>query len=148
MIVAPGHLKYQWQREMKERFGTSFAIMDRARMDSAWGENAWEERDYLITSIDFIKQDEVRNTLRSAHWDLIVVDEAHKMSAYAYSTHNQVKIDKTKRYQVGEILSRQAEHLLFLTATPHRGDDENFRLFLDLLRPGFFAQTELLKEFY
>jgi len=45
LIVAPGHLKYQWQREMKERFQESFAIVDRARMDSAWGENVWEERD-------------------------------------------------------------------------------------------------------
>ncbi len=154
LIVAPGHLKYQWQREMKERFQTSFAIVDRARMESAWGENVWEERDCCITSIDFIKQDEIRATLRSTHWDLIIVDEAHKMSAYAYPStslrtgqgRERVKIDKTKRYQVGEVLSRQTNHLLFLTATPHKGDEENFRLFLDLLRPGFFAQTALLKE--
>ncbi len=154
LIVAPGHLKYQWQREMKERFGTSFAIVDRARMESAWGENVWEERDHCITSIDFIKQDAVRATLRGVRWDLVIVDEAHKMSAYAYPSaslrtgqgRKRVKIDKTKRYQVGEVLSRQTNHMLFLTATPHRGDDENFRLFLDLLRPGFFAQTELLKE--
>ncbi len=154
LIVAPGHLKYQWQREMKERFQTSFAIVDRSRMESAWGENVWEERDHCITSIDFIKQDEIRATLRSTHWDLIIVDEAHKMSAYAYPStslrtgqgRKRVKIDKTKRYQVGEVLSRQTNHLLFLTATPHKGDEENFRLFLDLLRPGFFAQTALLKE--
>ncbi len=146
LIVAPGHLKYQWQREMKERFGLSFAIIDRARMESAWGENVWEERDLCLTSIDFIKQDSVRSTLNSAHWDMVFVDEAHKMSAYAYQGRKRVKIDKTKRYQAGEILSRQTNHMLFLTATPHRGDEENFRLFLDLLRPGFFAQTELLKE--
>jgi SNF2 family DNA or RNA helicase len=170
LIVAPGHLKYQWQREMKERFGVSFAIIDRARMESAWGENAWEERDHCITSIDFIKQDAVQSTLRGVRWDLLIVDEAHKMSAYAYPSaslpgpatcaaptgagrtgragqgRERVKIDKTKRYQVGEVLSRLTNHLLFLTATPHRGDEENFRLFLDLLRPGFFAQAELLKE--
>jgi len=146
LIIAPGHLKYQWQREMKEKFQMTFAIMDRSRMESAWGENAWEERDQLITSIDFIKQDDVRFTLRSSRWDLVIVDEAHKMSAYAYPGKERVKIDKTKRYQVGEILSTQTEHMLFLTATPHRGDEENFRLFLDLLRPGFFAQSELLKE--
>ncbi|MCB0164257.1 MAG: DUF3883 domain-containing protein [Anaerolineae bacterium] len=146
LIVAPGHLKYQWQREMKERFGLSFAIVDRARMESAWGENVWEERDLCITSIDFIKQDSVRSTLNSANWDMVFVDEAHKMSAYAYQGRDRVKVDKTKRYQAGELLSRQTNHLLFLTATPHRGDEENFRLFLDLLRPGFFAQTELLKE--
>jgi SNF2 family DNA or RNA helicase len=146
LIIAPGHLKYQWQREMKERFQTSFAIVDRSRMESSWGENAWEEREHLITSIDFAKQDDIRRTLQGTHWDLIIVDEAHKMSAYAYETKNQAKIDKTKRYQLGEVISRRTEHLLFLTATPHKGDPENFRLFLDLLRPGFFAKPELLEQ--
>jgi len=146
LIVAPGHLKYQWQREMKERFQTSFVIVDRARFHSAWGENVWEEADCCIASIDFVKQDDVRSTLASTVWDLVIVDEAHKMSAYAYETKAGIKIDKTKRYQLGEVLSRCTNHLLFLTATPHKGDEENFRLFLDLLRPGFFAQTELLKE--
>ena len=146
LIVAPGHLKYQWQREMKERFHTTFVIVDRARIHSAWGENAWEETNRCITSIDFVKQDDVRATLSSTHWDLVIVDEAHKMAAYAYSTRRGWRVDKTKRYQAGEVLSRCTNHLLFLTATPHKGDDENFRLFLDLLRPGFFAQAELLRE--
>lgn len=146
LIVAPGHLKYQWQREMKEKFQTTFGIVDRGRLDSAWGENVWKERDMLITSIDFIKRDEVRATLADVPWDLVIVDEAHKMSAYSYATRNTVKVNKTKRYQVGELLSQHTDHLLFLTATPHRGDDENFRLFLDLLRPGFFAETGLLRE--
>lgn len=146
LIVAPGHLKYQWQREMKEKFNTAFRLIDRSAFHAAWGENVWEEHPHAITSIDFLKQDDIKATLNSAHWDLIIVDEAHKMSAYAYETRDRVKIDKTKRYQVGEVLSRQSDHLLFLTATPHRGDEENFRLFLDLLRPGFFAKPELLHE--
>jgi len=108
--------------------------------------NAIALREQCITSIDFVKQDAVQATLRGVQWDLVIVDEAHKMSAYAYPGRERTKIDKTKRYQVGEVLSRQTNHLLFLTATPHRGDDENFRLFLDLLRPGFFAQAELLRE--
>lgn len=146
LIIAPGHLKYQWQREMKERFQMPFTIIDRGRMNAAWGENAWEEKEHCITSIDFVKQDNVLNSLQNVRWDLVIVDEAHKMSAYAYQGKDQVKVDRTKRYRVGELLSRQTNHLLFLTATPHRGDEENFRLFLDLLRPGFFARTELLKE--
>ena len=89
---------------------------------------------------------EIRATLAGSAWDLVIVDEAHKMAAYAYQGKNRTKIDKTKRYQAGEVLSRQADHLLFLTATPHKGNDENFRLFLDLLRPGFFAQAELLQQ--
>ncbi|MGC9400238.1 MAG: helicase-related protein [Anaerolineae bacterium] len=146
LIVAPGHLKYQWQRELKERFGETFTLIDRSVMQNSWGANVWEEHDDGITSVDFIKQPDVRETLRSARWDLVIVDEAHKMSAYLYETKNRRKIDKTQRYRVGEILSQQAEHLLFLTATPHKGDEENFRLFLDLLRPGFFARTELLEQ--
>ncbi|HEX9725337.1 MAG TPA: DEAD/DEAH box helicase, partial [Vicinamibacteria bacterium] len=144
LVVAPGHLKYQWQRELKEKFGVRFRLIDRNTMRAAWGENMWVEHPFAITSIDFLKQDDVKATLHSADWDLVIVDEAHKMSAYAYESSERTKIDKTKRYQAGEVLARNTDHLLFLTATPHRGDDENFRLFLDLLRPGFFAQTDLL----
>jgi len=80
--------------------------------------------------------------LKDSSWDLVIVDEAHKMSAYRYGD----KISKTARYQFGELLSQITKHLLFLTATPHRGDPENFRLFLDLLQPGFFANAEMLAE--
>ena len=146
LIVAPGHLKYQWQRELKEKFSASFRLVDRGMIRAHWGENVWAELPLTIASIDFLKQDDIKATLASARWDLVIVDEAHKMSAYAYETRERTKIDKTARYQLGEVLSRQAEHLLFLTATPHRGDEESFRLFLDLLRPGFFAKKELLKE--
>ncbi|MHC1573912.1 MAG: helicase-related protein [Candidatus Syntropharchaeales archaeon] len=147
LIIAPGHLKYQWQREMKERFNTRFTIINRGLMsESFWGENIWDELDLCIAPIDFLKQDDVIQTLKSARWDLVIVDEAHKMSAYGRRTRRGVKIDRTKRYRVGEIISKNATHLLFLTATPHRGDEENFRLFLDLLRPQFFSKTELLKE--
>ncbi|MFQ5793909.1 MAG: DEAD/DEAH box helicase [Candidatus Bipolaricaulia bacterium] len=123
-----------------------YLLIDRSTIRAAWGANVWEEYPQAITSIDFIKQDNVKATLTGTRWDLVIVDEAHKMSAYAYMTKDGVKIDKTKRYQVGEVLSRQSERMLFLTATPHRGDEENFRLFLDLLRPGFFTKTEFLKE--
>jgi len=146
LIVAPGHLKYQWQREMKERFGMPFTIVDRAVLNASWAANVWEEHDDCIASIDFLKQDVVRDSLRSVRWDLVIVDEAHKLSAYVYESKTQRKVEKTQRYRVGEVLSRQTEHLLFLTATPHRGDEENFRLLLDLLQPGFFARKELLAE--
>lgn len=146
LIVAPGHLKYQWQREMKSKFGTNFTLVSRSLMESHWGENIWEKYDFCVASIDFLKQDDIAQKLKASSWDLVVADEAHKMSAYGYSTRKGPKVEKTKRYKVGEILSDIATHMLFLTATPHRGDDENFRLFLDLLRPGFFSKKELLKE--
>ena len=92
--------------------------------------------------MDFAKRDEILPTLSSVQFDLIIVDEAHKMAAYRYGD----KITKTGRYKLGQILSGNSEHLLFLTATPHKGDTENFRLFLDLLQPGFFATSEMLEE--
>lgn len=146
LIVAPGHLKYQWQREMKEKFNTHFRLLSRSTLDETWGANVWDELNRIIASIDFLKQDDILPKLQTAQWDLVIVDEAHKMAAYGYRTKRGLKINWTKRYHVGEILSKTTTHMLFLTATPHKGDEENFKLFLDLLRPGFFAQTDLLKE--
>ena len=142
LIVAPGHLKEQWQREMRDRFEERFVKVDRGLMDASYGENIWMRECQLIASLDFAKQDDVSMSLAAARFDLIIVDEAHKMAAYRYGE----KLDKTGRYKLGEVLSQISTHLLFLTATPHRGDPENFRLFLDLLEPGFFATTEMMAE--
>ncbi|MBM4327354.1 MAG: DEAD/DEAH box helicase, partial [Deltaproteobacteria bacterium] len=142
LIVVPGHLKDQWRRELKERFEEHFMVIDRGFLDVTYGENAWDRENQVITSIDFSKRDEILPSLSSTHFDLIIADEAHKMSAYRYGD----KLDKTSRYRLGETLSRIGTHLLFLTATPHKGDPENFRLFLDLLEPGFFATAEMLQE--
>ena len=141
LIVCPGHLKDQWRREMKDRFEETFVVLDRGLVDALYGESAWQREAQIITSLDFAKQDDILASLASAHFDLIIVDEAHKMSAYRYGN----KLEKTSRYRLGEVLSRIATHLLFLTATPHRGDPENFRLFLDLLEPGFFATSDMLE---
>jgi len=142
LIVSPGHLKDQWRRELSERFEEKFMVIDRGLMDALYGENVWLHENQIITSIDFAKRDEILPSIASAHFDLIIVDEAHKMSAYRYGD----KTEKTGRYKLGEALSRITEHFLFLTATPHKGDPENFRLFLDLLEPGFFATNEMLQE--
>ena len=142
LIVVPGHLKDQWLREMKERFGEVFTVVDRSVLNATWGRSVWREQPQVITSMDFAKQQDVLAALGEVRWDLAIVDEAHKMAAYRYGD----KTDKTERYRLGELISRTAHYLLFLTATPHRGDPENFRLFLDLLEPGMFANKELLLE--
>jgi len=142
LIVVPGHLKDQWKRELKDKFQEIFEVIDRSRMDASYGDNPWSKEDQVITSIDYAKREEVLPSLSSSEWDLTIVDEAHKFTAYQYGE----KINKSERYKLGEVLSRNSEHLLFLTATPHKGDPENYRLFLDLLEPGFFAKTELLDE--
>ncbi|HOJ31265.1 MAG TPA: helicase-related protein [bacterium] len=142
LIIVPGHLKDQWLREMKEKFQENFLIVDRSIMNSEWGTNIFKNRNQVLISMDFAKQDDVIFALKDSRWDLCIVDEAHKMSAYKYGQ----KISKTQRYNLGEILSPLTNYLIFLTATPHRGDPENFRLLLDLLEPGFFVDTSMLSE--
>lgn len=142
LIVVPGHLKEQWLREMKERFGEAFTIVDRPVMSATWGRNIWQDQPQIIASMDFAKQEEVLGALAETHWDLIIVDEAHKMAAYRYGE----KVEKTERYRLGERLARLTHFLLFLTATPHSGDPENFRLLLNLLEPDLFANVALLEE--
>ncbi len=142
LIVAPGHLVAQWRYELKNRFEENFTEVTRAYVNARSQENVWAREHQLITSMDFARQEDIRDAIANAHFDLVIVDEAHKMAAYQYGD----KIEKTKRYQLGECLSRHTTHLLFLTATPHRGDSENFRLFLDLLEPGFFADAAQIQE--
>jgi len=142
LIVVPGHLKDQWRRELKDKFEETFVVADRGAANALYGQNVWNHQSQLITSIDFAKREEIHPSLEASQFDLVIVDEAHKMAAYRYGD----KITKTGRYKLGETLSKNTEHLLFLTATPHKGDVENFRLFLDLLQPGFFATSEMLEE--
>jgi len=142
LIVVPGHLKDQWRRELKEKFQETFVVIDRNVIENLYGENPWQKENQVIVSMDFAKQEDILPSLNSVQWDLIIVDEAHKMAAYKYGD----KLSKTERYKLGEVLSKTSDHLLFLTATPHKGDRENFRLFLDLLIPGFFATQELIEE--
>jgi SNF2 family DNA or RNA helicase len=142
LIVTPGHLKDQWRRELKDRFEENFVVVERSTIDAPYGENAWSRENQIITSIDFAKRDEILPSIAAANFHLIIVDEAHKMSAYRYGD----KLEKTGRYRLGEALSSITTHLLFLTATPHKGDPENFRLFLDLLEPGFFSSNEMVQE--
>ena len=142
LIVVPGHLRDQWRRELKERFEETFVVITRDYMDSHYAENVWKKENQMIASIDFAKRDEILQSLAAAEFDLVVVDEAHKMSAYKYGD----KIQKTGRYSLGKTLSKNTNHYLFLTATPHKGDPENFRLFLDLLRPGFFKTAGMIQD--
>lgn len=142
LIVVPGHLKDQWLRELKDKFQENFSIIDRNVMTTEWGKNVFTDRNQIIISMDFAKQDDVMFALKDSKWDLCIVDEAHKMSAYKYGD----KINKTQRYNLGELISPITNYLLFLTATPHRGDPENFRLLLDLLEPGFFVDVSMLYE--
>jgi superfamily II DNA/RNA helicase len=126
---------------MQERFKETFVIFDRYTLNASYGDNFLLRNNQVITSMDFAKQEEILALFASSHLDLAIVDEAHKMAAYRYGE----KVEKTQRYKLGETLSKTSAHLLFLTATPHKGDPENFRLLLDLLKPGFFATSKLVE---
>ncbi|MCU0690516.1 MAG: DUF3883 domain-containing protein [Polyangiaceae bacterium] len=140
LIVAPANLAPQWQRELSEKFDESFDLVDRGALTSR-GNRAWEVTDQCVVSLDFAwRSDALESLARARRWDLVIVDEAHKMAAYQRGT----KLERTRRYRLGEVLTDHTEHLLLLTATPHKGDPENFRLLLQLLDPDLFADTEIL----
>lgn len=148
LIVTPANLTDQWRREMSEKFHETFKVLNRATIAASYGQNPWLENSRVITSIDFAKREENRLDLEETQWDLIIVDEAHKMTATARpnSDREGEKAVKSDRYRLGEVFSKTTIHLLLLTATPHRGDPEGFRLLLDLIEPGLFATVELLGE--
>jgi superfamily II DNA or RNA helicase len=140
LIVSPANLLFQWQREMQDRFGERFQILRGADLSSAYATNPWQDADRVIASLDWMKRQEVMDSLlRAPRWDLVFVDEAHRMSARD-AEH------KTERYRLGERLSAQTDHLVLLTATPHKGDPENFCLFLRLLDPEVYADVRSLRE--
>ncbi|MDE0090967.1 MAG: DEAD/DEAH box helicase [Thaumarchaeota archaeon] len=142
LIVVPGQLREQWRWEMQDKFDDGFEVVDRAYFEANGRGDAWRG-DHLITSIDFAKREDIADSLRRAgRFDMAIVDEAHKMSAYSQGNSTS----KTRRYRLGEVLSANTEHLLFLTATPHKGDTKNFQLLLDLLEPGYLAGEGMIES--
>ncbi|PTA67565.1 helicase-related protein [Deinococcus arcticus] len=142
LIVTPANLTDQWRREMRDKFGETFKVINRDVAGLAYGENPWESEDLVVTSVDFAKREANLEHLRRVHWDMVIVDEAHRLSATKYGS----EIKRSQRYKLGEVLSQTSAHMLLLTATPHQGDNEKFRLLLDLLEPDLFATTRLLEE--
>jgi SNF2 family DNA or RNA helicase len=132
LIVAPAGLTVQWRRELLTKFGADFAIICRDYMEEKHLDSldVWHKTDLAITSIAFARQKTMRRALESIEWDLVIVDEAHKMAAYLRPNDS---IRKTGAYELGEILSRHATHFLLMTATPHKGDPDNYRLLISLI---------------
>jgi len=132
LVVCPGNLVEQWQDELYQRFQLSFEIMTNDRLEAAHTGNWFLETNLVIARLDKCARDgavQAKLAAPECRWDLVVVDEAHKMSATFFS--GEVKY--TKRYKLGQLLSSQTRHLLLLTATPHNGKEEDFQLFLALL---------------
>ena len=140
LIVTPANLSFQWQREMKDKFRENFEVIRSDVLRANYGQNPWQDRDQVVTSISWVSRvEDARESLLRSRWDLIIVDEAHKMSAYAGDK-------KTLAYQLGEKLSEMTDHFLLMTATPHKGDPENFCLFLSLLDKDVYGNIKSLQE--
>ncbi len=140
LIVTPANLSFQWQRELKDKFRENFEVIRSDVLRANYGSNPWQEKNQVITSISWVSRiEDAKESLLRSHWDLIIVDEAHKMSAYSSDK-------KTLAYQLGESLSQMTDHYLLMTATPHKGDPANFCLFLELLDKDVYGDVKSLEE--
>ncbi len=130
LVVSPGSLTEQWQDELLEKFGVQFEIFSREKQEQCASGNYFDVQNQLICRLDQLsRNEEYHEKLRNTEWDLIIVDEAHKLSA----NYSGNKVDKTKRFLLGELLGSITRHFLLMTATPHNGKEEDFQLWLSLL---------------
>jgi superfamily II DNA or RNA helicase len=140
LIVTPANLSFQWQRELKDKFREDFTVVRSDVLRANYGANPWQDMNQVITSVSWVSRiEDAKDSLMRSHWDLVIVDEAHKMSAYSEDK-------KTLAYQLGEALSTMTDHYLLMTATPHKGDPKNFALFLRLLDADVYADVSSLEE--
>ena len=97
LVVCPANLTFQWQRELKEKFDEKFTVLNGGDIREQFGINQWLENRQVITSLDLAKRETILPGLQQVHWDMVIVDEAHRMS---WSPPAR----KTARYALGEIL--------------------------------------------
>src|ERR1700686_4258678 len=130
LIVAPGSLVEQWRDEMYEKFGLEFHIFSRELETASPSGNPFTDHDHLIVRLDQMsRNEESQDKLCLASWDLVVFDEAHKLSAHFFGR----EMKRTKRFNFAKKIGQHTRHLLLMTATPHNGKEEDFQLFLSLL---------------
>ena len=130
LIVAPGSLVEQWRDELFEKFGLEFRIFSKELEAASPSGNPFEDHDHLIVRLDQMSRNEdSQEKLCLASWDLVVFDEAHKLSAHFFGR----EMKRTKRFNFAEKIGQHTRHLLLMTATPHNGKEEDFQLFLSLL---------------
>lgn len=130
LIVAPGGLVGQWQDELAEKFGLTFSILTRELIESSQTGSPFDDRNLLIARLDHLsRNDALQERLATTEWDLVVVDEAHRMAAHWFGS----EVKETRRFRLGKLLGSLCRHFLLMTATPHAGKEEDFQLFMSLL---------------
>ena len=132
LIVCPGSLAEQWQDELYRRFHLPFEILTNDKLEAARTGNWFLETNLAIARLDKLSRNEdVQQKLQApdCRWDLVVCDEAHKMSATVFGGETKY----TKRYRLGQLLSTLTRHFLLMSATPHNGKEADFQLFMALL---------------
>ncbi|MBM7367770.1 helicase-related protein [Gordonia hydrophobica] len=148
LIVAPGGLVEQWQDELIVKFGITATLLTRELINASPGGDPFPMHPLMIARMDQLARDpELIAHLEVSEWDLVVVDEAHRMSASWQGWDGEVK--ETERFKLGRVLGGVARNLLLMTATPHAGNDDNFQLFLSLLDEDRFAgrpQTDAVAD--
>jgi len=142
LILVPPLVLKQWQEELKSKFNEDFKIITRNTLNEAEGKNPFDEYPLCLASLYWAARSDVKELLLEANYDMVIVDEAHKMAAYTQGTKKR-KTRKTKIYQLGEAILKNAQHRLLLTATPHKGDIENYRLLLKLVDEDIFANVSV-----
>ncbi|HHY35077.1 MAG TPA: DEAD/DEAH box helicase family protein [Firmicutes bacterium] len=157
LVVAPKGLVMQWVQEMENRFRERFHLLMPAGITALlcfeWDANVWQRFDQVIVPMDAIKPLESRRgwsrdqvsrynrerfeNLIAAGWDLIIVDEAHRIAG---------STDTVARYRLGQGLAEAAPYLLLLTATPHQGKTDSFHRLMALLDREAFPSVESINR--
>lgn len=141
LILVPPLVLTQWREELQSKFDVEFRVVTRLSVRESGGRNPFVESPCCLASLYFAARDDVKAMIAEADFELVIADEAHKMAAYTEGV-KQRKVRRTRLYQLGESVFRHAPHRLLLTATPHKGDPENFRHLLGLLEPDVFSRVD------
>ena len=159
LVVAPKGLVRQWQAEMRLHFGETLQFVEPSELSAfrQWRseeENLWRMHDQVICSLDSVKPMEARRgwsaeqlssynrerfeDLISASWDLVIIDEAHRMGG---------STDQVARYKLGAALAEAAPYLLLLSATPHQGKTDQFHRLMQLVdRDSFPNESSINRD--
>jgi len=153
LVIAPRGLVTQWVAEMRTHFNEEFRPLIPSDFSAyrkiASEENLWESHPQVVCPMDSVKPVERRRgwtadeiarynrerfeDLISAGWDLIIVDEAHRLAG---------STEQVARYKLGRALAEAAPYLLLLSATPHQGKSDAFHRLMTLLDTEAFPDLD------